>query len=178
MSTPTPSRGIGRGGRREGAGRPLGSIDRKARSLIIEAEREGLQMPLDFLLDLMRDPEMPLRDRAFCAVAAAPYVHARRAVVRVIPSPQEMDDAQLVEQVAKYEELVAAMPEKERAESLDAQFRHMLEDVPRLHPTRQEAFYRGLVKAGEDGLQRLAEHVPPGAVIPRSSDRHNLTRPS
>jgi hypothetical protein len=124
----TPSKGVGRGvgggGRRNGAGRPPGAINRKARELIAQAERENLQTPLDFLLDIMRDPSQELRDRILCATASAPYMHSKRSVVRVIAEPEELNDVQLVKQVEAYERIAAARPEPERAASLGVQLRH------------------------------------------------------
>jgi hypothetical protein len=39
------------------------------------------EMPLDFMLRVMRDPAVDLRMRMAMAVAAAPYVHPRLAAV-------------------------------------------------------------------------------------------------
>jgi hypothetical protein len=49
-------------------------------------------MPVDFLLSIMRNSEMPLRDRTVAAIAAAPYVHAKLTQMRIIPDPGTMDD--------------------------------------------------------------------------------------
>src|SRR5215472_14844382 len=38
---------------------------------------EPNRSPLDFMLALMRDPQVPLKDRVAMAEAAAPFVHAR-----------------------------------------------------------------------------------------------------
>jgi hypothetical protein len=172
----TLSRGIGRGGARDGAGRPPGSIDRKARNIIIEAEREGKLLPLDFLLAVMRDPEMTLRDRTFAAVASAPYVHARRTLMKVVSNPDELSDEELVAQVAQHERYLAELPEGERAAFLDNQLTDMLDTAQRLSRDRQRAFFRELAEAGENGLAQLAEPVPPLSVI-RMSNQHILTRP-
>ena len=67
---------MARGGRREGAGRKLGSVAK----LDSEARRkamEGGMMPLDYLLTIMRDDEKDGRSRLDAAKAAAPYCHAR-----------------------------------------------------------------------------------------------------
>ena len=67
---------MSRGGRREGAGRKLGSVSK----LDAEARKraaEGGMMPLDFLLSIMRDGEQDARWRLDAAKAAAPYCHAR-----------------------------------------------------------------------------------------------------
>ena len=65
-----------RGGKREGAGRKLGSVAK----LDADARRkamEGGMMPLDYLLVIMRDEDQDARWRLDAAKAAAPYCHAR-----------------------------------------------------------------------------------------------------
>ena len=65
-----------RGGKREGAGRKLGSVAK----LDADARRkamEGGMMPLDYLLGIMRDEDQDARWRLDAAKAAAPYCHAR-----------------------------------------------------------------------------------------------------
>ena len=68
-------------------GRPLGSLNKRTRALL-EAAQAGGEMPLDFLLRLMRDPRSPIVRRLEAAKAAAPFLHPR-----LIPV-----DRQLVEQ--------------------------------------------------------------------------------
>ena len=59
-------------------GRPRGS--RNKRSLAnIEAAQSGGEMPLDFMLSLMRDETQPPELRLEAARSAAPFVHARLA---------------------------------------------------------------------------------------------------
>jgi hypothetical protein len=70
-----------RGGRRPGAGRPIGSINgtgsvrRRVPKDFRDKTIKARMLPLDFMLKVMRDEnEDPTRrDRA--AVAALPYVH-------------------------------------------------------------------------------------------------------
>src|SRR5215467_4645099 len=57
------------------------------------AERN--RSPLDFMLALMRDPQVPLDDRIDLAAKAAPFVHARPAPVR------KSDDLKFAKQQAK-----------------------------------------------------------------------------
>lgn len=68
------------GGARPGAGRPKGKKDRVlvAAPQLEKAVLDGMT-PLEYLLSVMRDPQMDgfRRDRA--AVAAAPYVHEKVA---------------------------------------------------------------------------------------------------
>ena len=71
-----------RGGKREGAGRKLGSTNRFSRDLIQEAKDSG-ELPLDFLLGVMRDEAMEIKPRLEAAKAAAPYVHHRLTAASV-----------------------------------------------------------------------------------------------
>jgi hypothetical protein len=57
-------------------GRPKGSRNKRTRALL-EAAEAGGEMPLDFLLRLMRDPHAPTARRLEAAKAAAPFVHPR-----------------------------------------------------------------------------------------------------
>jgi len=69
----------GWGGARPGAGRKPGSkgmrkvplIPAKAHRVVVE------EMPLDILLQVMRDRSVSLELRCACAAKAAPYYHAR-----------------------------------------------------------------------------------------------------
>ena len=61
------------GGRRKGAGRPLGSRNRPR---LIHGLPETND-PLQWLLALMNHPGAPLRVRVACAVALLPYFHER-----------------------------------------------------------------------------------------------------
>ena len=65
---------MARGGKREGAGRKIGSTNRFSKQLLDKAKESG-QLPLDFLLGVMRDSSTQLNYRMEAAKAAAPYVH-------------------------------------------------------------------------------------------------------
>lgn len=71
----------GTGGKREGAGRPPGSKNKAS----VEREREirasGL-VPLDFMLEVLRDEGKPFEDRKWAAEKAAPYIHPKLANVQ------------------------------------------------------------------------------------------------
>ena len=62
------------GGRREGAGRPLGSRNKPR---LIHGLPETSD-PLRWLLTLMNHTAAPLRLRMACAVALLPYFHTRK----------------------------------------------------------------------------------------------------
>ena len=65
----------GHGGRRAGAGRN-GGVAKFQREAVEKAASEGI-MPLDFLLEVVRDKKAKKRDRVDAAKAAAPYCHKR-----------------------------------------------------------------------------------------------------
>ena len=59
-----------RGGRKKGT-------PNKATEKREEKIAESGLTPLDYMLEVLRDPETKLEDRKWAAAAAAPYVHAR-----------------------------------------------------------------------------------------------------
>ena len=71
----TESRGIGRGGPRPGSGRKSGS--NKRRPAQYQAVDDGQELPLAYMLRVMKDESQPLARRDKMAVHAAPYLHAR-----------------------------------------------------------------------------------------------------
>jgi hypothetical protein len=64
------------GGKRTGAGRPAGAATVKTREIADAAFSEGL-MPLEYMLQVMRNEAADEARRIDAAKAAAPYVHAR-----------------------------------------------------------------------------------------------------
>lgn len=72
----------GRGGARKGAGRKLGTPNRKTVQAQNETERSGLT-PLQFMLQIMRDPAQEDARRLQAASMAAPYVHAKLSTVEL-----------------------------------------------------------------------------------------------
>jgi hypothetical protein len=71
-----------RGGRREGAGRKQGSVNKLDEQARAEVLKSGDETPLQFLLRMMRtNPDEAKQLDA--AKAAAPYVHARLATIDV-----------------------------------------------------------------------------------------------
>ncbi len=65
-----------RGGARPNARRKKGSINRATQKAREMAEAGGI-MPLQFMLQVMRDPAAERAERLDMAKAAAPYVHPR-----------------------------------------------------------------------------------------------------
>lgn len=67
---------MARGGQRPNAGRPAGAISKATKKAKEAAEAGGI-MPLDFMLEVMRDELADRAERLDMAKAAAPYVHAK-----------------------------------------------------------------------------------------------------
>jgi len=67
---------MARGGKRQNAGRKRGIRNRRTRELLEHVEAGGV-LPLDYLLQTMRNPKMPRAMRFEAAKIAAPYCHPR-----------------------------------------------------------------------------------------------------
>ena len=70
------------GGDRKGAGRPIGSKNKKTVALQMAVLETGIT-PLAYLLQVMRDPETDPKERLSAAIAAAPYVHAKLSAIEL-----------------------------------------------------------------------------------------------
>jgi hypothetical protein len=82
-----------RPGERRG-GRQRGTPNKKTlikNAVFLAAAAEPNGSPLEFMLALMRDPQVPLKDRVVMAEAAAPFVHARPARRRPGAQPHPME---------------------------------------------------------------------------------------
>ena len=69
------------GGKRSGAGRPRGSINRFSAEIRAAAATataaSGEELPLQYMLRIMNDPQADSQRRDYMAKAAAAYVHPR-----------------------------------------------------------------------------------------------------
>lgn len=77
------------GGARPGAGRKAGKgnkITGKRRADAIKAAKDG-QMPIDYMLAVMRDPDAAITRRDDMAKAAAPYFHPKLSSIDVGGNP-------------------------------------------------------------------------------------------
>lgn len=88
-----------KGGKREGAGRKKGVPNKRNAEIQKAVEESGLT-PLQYLLSVMRDPVAEPRERQACAIAAAPYVHAKLSSIEMtadmrIHKPQDLTDDEL-----------------------------------------------------------------------------------
>lgn len=99
---------MSRGGARPGAGRPVGSVNRRTAEVIAEAMKAG-KTPLEFLLETMRDEDLDHKDRAWAADKAAPFMHPRPAPMERTVS-LELPDTSTVEGIDKaLDAIIAAM---------------------------------------------------------------------
>lgn len=71
---------MARGGKRDNAGRKPGVPNKMTQERLAKIEASGL-LPLDYMLNVLRDEEESAERRDDMAKAAAPYVHARLANV-------------------------------------------------------------------------------------------------
>jgi len=69
------------GGSRNGSGRPKGGISFRTRA-VLEAAASGGEMPIAYMLRVMRDENAPDARRDDMARAAAAYLHSKSSVVR------------------------------------------------------------------------------------------------
>jgi hypothetical protein len=67
------------GGKRDGAGRKVGSTTTRTREIAEAIMADGELTPLEFLTSIYRDPRADEAKRIDAAKAAAPYVHAKLA---------------------------------------------------------------------------------------------------
>tara|TARA_Y100000401_G_C8160999_1_gene144264 strand:+ start:140 stop:472 length:333 start_codon:yes stop_codon:yes gene_type:complete len=67
------------GGKREGAGRPLGSKSKKPWKGMIELAAKYNLSPLDYMLSVLNNPMSSPDKKLYAAEKAAPYIHPRLA---------------------------------------------------------------------------------------------------
>jgi hypothetical protein len=73
-------------------GRPRGSLNKRTQTLL-EAAEAGGEMPLDFLLRLMRDPRAPIARRLEAAKAVAPFLHPKLSAIDAKLSPANAEQS-------------------------------------------------------------------------------------
>ena len=83
---------MARGGKRDGAGRKPGAIN-KSTQVTRQAVKESGITPLDYLLSVMRDLNSDQSERVDAANKAAPYVHAKLTSVDMKSSDGTMSPA-------------------------------------------------------------------------------------
>ena len=80
---------MAQGGSRQGAGRKQGSTNKFSKELLARAKTEG-DLPIDYLLAVMRDVSQDTRIRLEAAKVAAPYCHHKLAAVSLNVAHCEM----------------------------------------------------------------------------------------
>lgn len=103
-----------KGGFKHGGGRPRGSVNslKGDDPVRLEAKRRGMT-PLEYMLDVMGDPDVDPIRRDRMAVAAAPFVHAKADVKEMTKKQEAEAAAQTIDRGTKWEKLLR------RNESLD-----------------------------------------------------------
>lgn len=76
------------GGRRPGAGRKPGTVNKATREAREKAAATG-EMPLDYMLRVMRDKKAGTARRDAMASAAAPYLHPKLSAIQHSTPPGE-----------------------------------------------------------------------------------------
>lgn len=74
-----------RGGRRPGAGRRKGSKVTRTREVAERIAADGMMTPLQYVIDVMRDPKTARKRRDWAAATALPYCHPRLQAVEGNP---------------------------------------------------------------------------------------------
>jgi len=77
-------------------GRPKGARNKRTRA-VIEAAVAGGELPLAYMLRIMRDPNIPAKRRDEMAKAAAPFLHARLASIEQYGSDTKSPVAHSIE---------------------------------------------------------------------------------
>jgi hypothetical protein len=93
------------GGKRSGAGRPRGSKTKK-QALLLAAAEAG-ELPVDFLLRIMRDPTVDAAVRMDAAKSVAPYLHPRLAATVISAA---IEETQVVIFKTTYDDHAAGVP--------------------------------------------------------------------
>ena len=94
------------GGKRPGAGRPRGSMNKVSAEIraaaVTAATSSGEELPLQYLLRIMNDPQADPQRRDYMAKAAAAYVHPRLNSTEVGGKEAEPVIIQITPDEAKY----------------------------------------------------------------------------
>lgn len=86
---------MARGGKRPGAGRPKGStVDKYKENVEQRPKFEGVETPLEYMLEVMRDPHAEWRRRDDMAKAAAPYCHEKKNADAPTKKQERQDNAE------------------------------------------------------------------------------------
>lgn len=67
----------GHGGKRAGSGRRKGAAEKRSRAIAEKVAADGNLTPLQYVIDVMRNPKTTRRRKDWAASTALPYVHPR-----------------------------------------------------------------------------------------------------
>ena len=90
------------GGKRPSAGRPRGSANKFSAEVRAPAAASGEELPLQYMLRIMNDPQADPHRRDFMAKAAAAYIHPRLNSTEVGGKEGEPLIIQITPDEAKY----------------------------------------------------------------------------
>ena len=165
--------GVGSGGPRPGGGRPVGARNKKARKLVEDAERDGLLLPLDYALSVLRDPQSSADDKKWATNTAISFCHARLSVTRTMLDPDRMTDAELAYAVERAERQLAEIPGNNSDDPED-KLDQLLQDTVQLPVKRQQQLLHRLDKVADAVRRRVQDRQNGlGAVPPRPSKTAN-----
>ena len=88
------------GGKRPGAGRKPGSTNRFNRDLLASASATGA-IPVEYLLEVMRDASNPISLRIDAAKSCAPYLHHKLTAQNISISTQAASHESWLETLAE-----------------------------------------------------------------------------
>lgn len=99
MDAMTKALGVGRGGKRRGAGRPPGAKNKATvlAELLPKLDEQDRQLPLYRLLDRIADESLDARYRDVLSIACLPFLHSRLSPNLSAKPPYLMSDAELDE---------------------------------------------------------------------------------
>jgi hypothetical protein len=168
-------------GERRG-GRQRGTPNKKTlikNVVFLAAAADPNRSPLDFMLALMRDPQVPLDLRIDMAAAAAPLVHARpRASGRSRPHPMELRARRTQSAALSGSDGGAEKPALPRSQEPDIATRPENAPMPKVAETdarltigTAEAGKRGNLKAADLPLDFLLGVMHDPEVMPRQRAR-------
>ena len=78
---------MGRGGKRRGAGRPPGASTKKTRAIANAAAAATGETPLDYMLNVLRDPKATVERKDDMAKASAAFCHPKLNAVASLNPP-------------------------------------------------------------------------------------------
>jgi hypothetical protein len=97
-----------RGGKRDGSGRPRGATNKLSKAAVARAIASG-EMPLDYMLKVMRDPKADVARRDEMAKSAAPYVHHKLSSLEKAPPKEPEASVETEDNIHRLPDFAALM---------------------------------------------------------------------